>query len=194
MTQADPRVAGGWRPTYEPTIVPDALPIQVCDRTVSLANELGFEASPVYNARGVGSIDDPNHRISESVWLKPEHDGDLFKRITNVFNKTNNEKFRFSIYGMVPIQIIRYSPGCFFSEHFDIGVADAANRKISLIIQLSDATDYEGGEFVVSGRLTMPKARGTACVFPSWFQHRVDEVKSGTRYSLAAWALGAYFL
>jgi PKHD-type hydroxylase len=181
-------------PNYAPQIVAGALPPGVCDQTIDVAKDIGFEASPVYSERGVGSIDDPNHRRSESVWLQPEHYPDLYKRAIALFNQINNANFRFSLTGMVPIQILRYRSGCFFSEHFDIGVADAARRKISLIVQLSDSDDYEGGEFIVGGRLTMPKRRGTACVFPSWFQHRVDEVRSGIRYSLAAWAEGSYFL
>ena len=45
-----------------------------------------------------------------------------------------------------------------------------------------------------AGGITVPKTRGSGCVFPSWVPHSVDEITSGTRYSLAAWAKGAYFL
>lgn len=194
MIQSDPRLAGGWIPSYEPVIADAALAPAVCDRVVRIAGELGFESSPVYNEQGVGRIDSPEHRRSESVWLQPEHDRELFRLVTALFQKINERSYRFAIHGMQPIQIIRYLPGSFFSEHFDIGLADAAQRKISLIIQLSDEDDYAGGDFVVCDRVTMPKARGTACAFPSWFSHRVDKVESGTRYSLAAWATGSYFL
>jgi PKHD-type hydroxylase len=194
MTRTDPRLVGGWKPVYEPAIVANALSSEVCNRTIAVANELGFEDSPVKDEKGIDVVHDPYHRRSQAAWLDPEHFQELFRLITDLFQKTNNERYRFSIYGMAPIQILRYSPGCFFSEHFDLGLDEAANRKLSLIVQLSDDADYEGGEFILSGRVTMPKARGTACLFPSWFQHRVEEVKSGTRYSLAAWAQGSFFL
>jgi PKHD-type hydroxylase len=194
MARTDPRIADGWAPVYEPAIVAGALPREVCERTIALADKLGFEDSPVKDGKGVDVVYDPDHRRSQSVWLSPEHYEELFRLVTNLFQKTNNESYRFSIYGMAPIQILKYTPGCFFSEHFDLGLDDAANRKISLIVQLSDEADYEGGEFILSRRVTLPKTRGTACVFPSWFQHQVDEVQSGTRYSLAAWAKGSFFL
>jgi PKHD-type hydroxylase len=194
VARTDPRLAGGWAPVYEPAIVKKALSPEVCQRTIAVANKLGFQDSPVKDARGVGIVYDPDHRRSQVVWLNPEHDDELFRLVTNLFQKTNNERYRFSIYGMAPIQILKYSSGCFFSEHFDLGLDEAANRKVSLIIQLSEPADYEGGAFILSGRVTLPKDQGTACVFPSWFQHQVDTVESGTRYSLAAWALGSYFL
>lgn len=180
-------------PSYEPVILTGALSGEVCERAIRIATEVGFAGSPVYDAKGIDTVDDPGHRQSESAWLRPEHDGELFRLVTQIFQQVNNDRYRFSIQGMAPIQILRYSTGSFFREHFDMGLGDAANRKISLIIQLSEADAYAGGEFVVSHRLTLPRERGTACVFPSWFLHRVDEVRSGTRYSLAAWAVGAFF-
>lgn len=193
MTQADPRLAGGWAPVYEPVTVAGALAPEVCERTISVANEVGFEESPVKDRKGVSVVHDQYHRQSQSTWLKRDNYEELFLLVTNLFQTTNNERYRFSIYSMESIQIIRYVPGSFYHEHFDLGLGDTANRKISLVAQLSDEKDYEGGELILSGLLTMPKPRGTACLFPSWFQHRVAEVKSGIRYSLTAWALGSYF-
>lgn len=194
MKQQDPRTRDGWQPVYEPVPIDAALPAAVCDRTLTVAHKLGFEDSPVYNEQGVGSIDDPSHRSSQSVWVQPEHDRDLYRRIQRLFEDVNSKRYRFSIYGMAPIQIIRYSEGGFFAEHFDLGLEDAAKRKISLLVQLSDAGDYEGGDVILAGRMTIPKARGAGCAFPSWVSHRVDRVRSGVRYSLAAWAYGSYFL
>lgn len=194
MTVSDPRTADGWQPIYAPMIMDEMLPGSVCDRVISLAHDIGFGPSSVYDQQGVGDTDVPSHRKSETVWLKPEHDRELYRLVENTFRRVNAQRFRFSIYGMAPIQVIRYVPGCFFAEHFDFGMGDAAKRKLSLLVQLSDPTHYEGGEIVLSGYTTMPKTRGAACLFPSWVAHRVNEVKSGTRYSLAAWAKGSYFL
>jgi PKHD-type hydroxylase len=92
------------------------------------------------------------------------------------------------------IQILKYEPGCFFIEHTDIGDAHAARRKISLIVQLSEPEDYDGGDVVLASRATVPKALGGGCVFPSWVPHRVDAITRGMRYSLTTWANGTYFL
>jgi PKHD-type hydroxylase len=37
------------------------------------------------------------------------------------------------------------------------------------------------------------RKRGTVIIFPSFLQHRVTEVKRGTRYSLVQWYNGPEF-
>ncbi|MDH3538313.1 MAG: 2OG-Fe(II) oxygenase [Gammaproteobacteria bacterium] len=192
MNSPDPRLANGWEPTYEPAILTQALPVELCQDAIAIAQKIGFESSPVFSAEGPTEI--PYYRRSETAWLKPDDARDLYQHITGTLQKLNNECYRFSIYGMDKIQIIRYEPGCFFNEHCDLGSAHAANRKISLLVQLSPPEDYVGGDIVLAGGITVPKTRGGGCVFPAWVPHRVEEITSGTRYSLAAWAKGTYFL
>ena len=67
-------------------------------------------------------------------------------------------------------------------------------RKLSLILQLSDPDDYEGGEvqFMNSSGKSFfaPKTRGTILVFDSRTMHRVKKVTSGNRKSIVAWVEG----
>ena len=82
----------------------------------------------------------------------------------------------------------RYRPGDQLIAHQDIH-AGAARRKIAASVQLSDPTDYEGGDFVVwfnNERIPMPRTRGTVIVLPGWTVHAVEEVTSGERWSLLA--------
>ena len=68
-------------------------------------------------------------------------------------------------------------------------------RKLSLVVQLSDPADYQGGELQVLSAeepTTFSKARGTVVVFPSYVLHRVMPVTSGTRFSLAGWVGGPH--
>lgn len=174
-------------------MIEDALPAALCDRAIAKAAEVGFEPSAVYDDRRIASALEPGYRNSESAWLEPGHDRELYRLIQGLFESINSKRFRFSIYGMEPLQVIKYLPGAFFAEHFDIGVGDPAKRKISLLVQLSEPGDYEGGDVVLGSYMTMPKVRGTGCAFPSWLAHRVETVESGVRYSLAAWAKGNYF-
>ena len=191
MNQTDPRAAGGWQPTYEPTMFERILTAAMCDDVIVKATQVGFETSPVFY--GDAPASQPDYRRSETAWLKPDDHPELYAEITRHLNRCNDRLYRFAIYGMDQIQVIRYLPGCFFIDHVDIGHAHAAHRKISLIVQLSDPGNYEGGDVVLTGRITIPKQRGGGCVFPSWVQHRVDPITSGTRYSLAAWARGTWF-
>ena len=74
-------------------------------------------------------------------------------------------------------------------------------RKLSVTVNLSHPKDYEGGNFEIKNpqgqELKMPlgqlRKRGTVIIFPSFLQHRVTEVKRGTRYSLVQWYNGPEF-
>ena len=78
-------------------------------------------------------------------------------------------------------------------------------RKLSTIISLNDASEYEGGqvEFDYRNRdidkhktvrqvceCKELRRKGTVVTFPSHIWHRVKPVTKGTRYSLVIWHLG----
>jgi PKHD-type hydroxylase len=72
------------------------------------------------------------------------------------------------------------------------------DRKLSLIIQLTDPSEYEGGDFQFDSDIPQPdpaeiKQRGTVIVFPSFLRHRVTPVTSGVRRSLVSWVEGPKF-
>ena len=55
----------------------------------------------------------------------------------------------------------------------------AQKRKLTVVVQLSDPADYDGGELEVwpdSTVRTAPRDRGTAVIFPSFALHRVTPV------------------
>jgi len=70
-------------------------------------------------------------------------------------------------------------------------------RKLTAVLFLSDGAEYTGGDLEIRdarGNIhTDPRFRvaGTIVVFPSNLFHRVTPVLSGTRKTLATWALGA---
>ncbi len=59
-------------------------------------------------------------------------------------------------------------------------------------VQLSNPSDYEGGEFIIAGN-SFKLSIGSVLAFPSFFSHNVDLVKNGTRWSLIGWAWGPYW-
>ena len=70
--------------------------------------------------------------------------------------------------------------------------------KLSLIIQLSDPLEYEGGQFLLADEYEQPdlkalSQRGTVFCFPSPVRHTVKPVTSGVRKSLVAWIEGPKF-
>lgn len=66
------------------------------------------------------------------------------------------------------------------------------DRKISVTVQLSDADDYQGGDFEFEEVCTNVNFRpkGTVLMFPSYLRHKVHAVTRGTRYALVAWFYG----
>jgi len=81
-------------------------------------------------------------------------------------------------------------------------------RKLSLTCQLTDGSEYEGGELEFDLRDYDPNMRdeskhvkqvkeilpkGSIVVFPSFIWHRVKPVTKGVRYSLVMWSLGYPF-
>ena len=81
-------------------------------------------------------------------------------------------------------------------------------RKLSMTLQLTDGSEYEGGELEFDFRNYDPHARdeskhlkkakeilpkGSIVVFPSFIWHRVKPITKGVRYSLVMWNLGYPF-
>ena len=81
-------------------------------------------------------------------------------------------------------------------------------RKLSVTCQLTDGSEYTGGELEFDFRNYDPHMRdeakhvsqakeilpkGSIIIFPSFLWHRVKPVMKGTRYSLVLWNLGYPF-
>ena len=82
----------------------------------------------------------------------------------------------------------------FYDWHMDIEEMKyyQTERKISMSIQLSEDTDYEGCdlEFLHVAPDPDQRERGTVIAFPSYFQHTVTPCTKGIRRCLVAWADG----
>jgi PKHD-type hydroxylase len=81
------------------------------------------------------------------------------------------------------------------NEH---GENETGVRKLSLILSLSDPTEYEGGEFQImlnaNKRMeTFKFELGECIVFPSTSLHRVRPLKSGKRSVVVGWYGGPDF-
>ena len=183
-----------WRPDYGPCIVNDILAPAVCEQIIEIAERAGFERSLVYDSEDGSPADEQKIRRSEASAITATEHREFYTVMADVIRRFNAARYRFAIKGLDPLQVIRYETGAFFQEHTDIGVAGAAHRKVSLILQLSDPKNYDGGDLVLNNRQVVPREQGSGCIFPSWVPHEVRPVTRGLRYSLVTWALGDYFL
>ena len=83
--------------------------------------------------------------------------------------------------------------GGHYDWHADLGPG-LSNRKLSVVLQLSEGTDYDGGELQINpggSILSVPKQLGLLCFFPSFLLNRVTPLSSGVRLSLVTWFRGA---
>lgn len=140
-------------------------------------------------------------RNSDVHWIDPMPDNDwIYKRIMGTIQKLNYEKYCFFIdHEHLPVlQFTRYKKGDHYKWHTDTGSSpETCCRKLSVSIQLSPETEYEGGDLQI-GLLddevdTMSRRQGTLIIFPSIVRHRVTPVTKGVRYSLVGWAVGPPF-
>jgi predicted 2-oxoglutarate/Fe(II)-dependent dioxygenase YbiX len=66
------------------------------------------------------------------------------------------------------------------------GQSRTSGRAVSITVQLSDPSEYDGGELEVAS-LNASKEVGTVALFPSYMVHKVHRVRKGTRRSVVAW-------
>jgi PKHD-type hydroxylase len=157
---------------------------------------------------GVDRRIDREYRDSEVRWLhRYEHfEGKtsepwraLFEPIEWYIRQANFNAFDVEINFLQELQFTSYREQRL--QHFDwhgdafwLHPHEAGQRKLTCVVQLSDALSYEGGDFVLDvanpPHCTELRQKGTLLVFPSFVFHKVEPVTRGTRHSLVAWMAG----
>jgi predicted 2-oxoglutarate/Fe(II)-dependent dioxygenase YbiX len=85
--------------------------------------------------------------------------------------------------------ILKYDKNQEFKRHSDSG-ADYPNRYKTMIIQLSDESDYIGGELCIFEKdreLIASKDIGNVIMFDSSIEHCANKIQKGIRYSMVFW-------
>ena len=160
------------------------------------ADSLALEQAELSNHPGYHGI-----RKTQVAWYARSPDTDpLYRRMEEVVLTLNAQFFRFDLSGLVSFQYAVYRGRGHFDWHKDYGrdPADPVQepRKLTLSLQLSDASDYEGCDLEVrAGNLidTAPRERGAVIAFPANVLHRVTPITSGIRKALVIWAVGPEF-
>lgn len=121
-------------------------------------------------------------------------DIEIKNTISSYGNEANRNVFNFDINFYPTIQFGEYSKECKYGWHHDVDWDNPKmiDRKLSIVVQLSDPNNYEGGAFEFQ-YLQNPEnfiKQGSILVFPSYQPHQVTEITKGTRYSLVCWAEG----
>ena len=195
---------------YYSDIPEDVVDIIEKDLSIKFDSEMG-------DSRLMGDALNKDKRNSQNAWVPSSHWLGGF--MWHYISRANRENFLYDLRCIdgESMQYTRYGVGQFYSWHNDSGLAchykpetvgnrmegranDFVNentelvRKLSFVLQLSDADDYEGGNLQLldeSGKSYFaPRKRGTVILFDSRTQHRVLPVKAGLRKSIVGWTVG----
>jgi len=168
---------------------------QELDRLQANAKTSGEKAQVGGGANG---IVDSHIRRSNVSWMDNNPNTKwVFERLAHIASQLNMENFEFDLTGFgETLQLTNYdhSERGMYGWHQDYG--GKVSRKLSLVVQLTDPTNYEGGDLQImtSGNpVNVKKQRGLVAVFPSYVLHQVTPITKGSRQSLVAWVSGPAF-
>ena len=142
--------------------------------------------------------DDSQNRKSKVKWLNLNSEIDwLYQHMLKAAYKSNSEFFHMDLVGGETLQYTIYeSQENKYKQHIDSFYIGPHDRKLSCTVQLSDPSEYEGGDVKIysNGSFDNPtiisKEKGSIHFFYSHLIHEVTPVTKGTRKSLVWWISG----
>ena len=134
----------------------DGFSVEEIDSILEMADQFPFVAGKI--SADDGSIDGSEYRISNIKWLSATDSANnamrrthwVYDRLMEMIDTANNAMWGFHLHGLTDsIQYTEYdgSEEGFYDWHVDIGPDELALRKLSLVVQLSDPSEYEGDTF-----------------------------------------------
>jgi len=126
----------------------------------------------------------------------------LYNKLSDMIVTANNALWKFDLHSMPEqIQFTEYyaTENGHYTWHQDIGPGILSKRKISITVQLSDPSEYDGGvlEMWQGGHqdsvVKAYKGAGSVFIFPSYMMHRVTPVTRGVRKSFVLWVGGSHY-
>jgi len=150
-------------------------------------------------------------RNCKVAWIEEQWIYDILNPFIHTANKNAGWNFQWD--WNETSQFTIYKKGQYYGWHADQFTSplkskskniDGKTRKLSLTLQLTDKTKYEGGDFqfqwlkqdenfLHTETVKDAKDLGTIIVFPSFLWHRVLPVTKGKRESLVNWSVGRAF-
>jgi PKHD-type hydroxylase len=170
------------------------------DKIIEIGNTLEQRKAVV----GGNSVEDDISKIRESQvsWIEMNEETVwIYDRLAYVARSLNGQFYKFDLYGFnEDLQFTTYDSekSGHYTWHRDSGTSrNSSPRKFSLVLQLTDPNDYEGGDlevFTASEPNKVDKERGMITAFPSYTLHRVTPITKGIRKSLVVWVTGPAFV
>jgi len=120
----------------------------------------------------------------------------LYDKMALFVGEANKKYFNVDIEAIQTIQYTEYhaEESGTYDDHLDLSPGVIRARKLSVSVQLTDDTEYAGGDLQLKMNSRAPvvasRVKGDALIFPSWILHGVTPVTKGVRKSLVAWVEG----
>jgi len=191
-----------------------AIPPRICDDIIKygLSKSESMAKTGAYGDKKLSKQeikDMKRKRNSDLVWL---NDSWIYRELhpyVHIANKNAGWNFEWS--RSESCQFTKYKHNQYYDWHCDSWDKPDRNnkiRKLSMTCQLTDGSEYRGGELEFDFRNYDPPMRdeskhlkqakeilpkGSIIVFPSFVWHRVKPVTKGVRYSMVMWNLGYPF-
>jgi len=183
-----------------------AVPIQTCKKILKASRKKIVEEGTT--VKGVDKIT----RDCHVAWINDTWIYDILNPFIHTANKNAGWNFQWD--WNEASQFTIYEKGHYYGWHTDQEPKlmkhrdknlNNKTRKISLTLQLTDKTKYEGGDFQFQwidekkksllNIITIDDAKdvGTVIVFPSFIYHQVLPITKGKRESLVNWSIGKAF-
>ena len=196
-----------------------AVPAKICDDIINFGLSQNEEIANIGNFNNKKLTQDnlktlKRTRNSNIAWLDEPW---IYKEVQPYIHQANkNAGWNFSWDWSESCQFTKYKLNQYYDWHCDSwdkpyekeGPDNGKIRKLSMTCQLTDGSEYKGGELEFDFRNYDPPQRdeskhlrkateilpkGSIIVFPSFLWHRVKPVTRGVRYSLVLWHLGYPF-
>ena len=161
----------------------------------------GLKDLPDQKATTLDGNQDSEVRKSRIKWIpKTEQWEWLYHRLMDYIVEANENCWHFDLVSAP--ELIQYTEyhgdeEGHYAWHQDIGPDSASLRKVSVTVQLSDPSEYEGGDLQLwqggTSVQTCEKGAGVVFIFPSYMMHRITEVTKGVRRSFVLWVGGEHY-
>lgn len=164
------------------------------DAIIAYGDALGQGEATILDS----AAEETSFRSTRISWIEESQDTLwLFRKLVGAASTINQQAYGFELAALESLQYTVYlaDERGHYDWHVDHGNTPR-RRKLSLVLQLSAPTDYEGCDLQIfaSNRIdTAPRTRGTLIAFPSYTLHRVTPITAGIRKSLMMWCSGPRF-
>ena len=188
-----------------------AIPIKICEKILEAGRKkiTNQAITGIEYKEGKLNLKARDCRVS---WLNDKWIYDIINPFIHAANKEADWNFEWD--WNETSQFTIYEKGHYYGWHTDQGSGimkhtskniNGKTRKLSLTLQLTDKTKYEGGDFqfrwinnkkkdlLEVTTVDDAKDMGTVIIFPSFIWHQVLPITKGKRESLVNWSVGKSF-